>query len=184
MGLERLAAEIEAKAKAELDAELARRSQEEAKLLASRAERLKAIDDASQRILEVESRREKVQRLARAKVEARKLLYEARERRIGTGLKSARDALADYTKSSDYPKLLEKMVEHATEVLGPKVKLLARSADLPTLKSVAGRGVPASAAPMIGGLIAETPDGKRRLDLSFDDLLRLKEDRVREILSR
>jgi len=32
-------------------------------------------------------------------------------------------------------------------------------------------------------LIAETPDGSRRLNLSFDELLRLREDRVRELLA-
>jgi hypothetical protein len=31
--------------------------------------------------------------------------------------------------------------------------------------------------------VAETPDGSRRLNLSFDELLRLHEDRVRELLS-
>jgi hypothetical protein len=33
------------------------------------------------------------------------------------------------------------------------------------------------------GLLAETLDGDRQLNLSFDELLRLREDRVRELLA-
>ena len=37
-------------------------------------------------------------------------------------------------------------------------------------------------SPILGGLVASTPDGHRRLDLSLDELLRLREGEVRELL--
>ena len=47
----------------------------------------------------------------------------------------------------------------------------------------AGKGFDDTPAPILGGLIAVTSDGSRRLNLSFDELLRLREDQVRTLLA-
>ena len=71
----------------------------------------------------------------------------------------------------------------ATDSLGKQLKISGRAEDAALLAKVAGKCFDPAPLPIVGGLIAETPDGSRRLKLSFDELLRLREDRVREILA-
>jgi vacuolar-type H+-ATPase subunit E/Vma4 len=75
------------------------------------------------------------------------------------------------------------MVAVATDSLGKQVRVSGRSEDAALLAKVGGNGFDPTPQAILGGLIAETPDGSRRLNLSFDELLRLREDRVREILA-
>jgi vacuolar-type H+-ATPase subunit E/Vma4 len=75
------------------------------------------------------------------------------------------------------------MVGVATSTLGKQLKITGRAEDAAVLAKVAGKSFDPAPQPILGGLIAETPDGRRRLNLSFDELLRLNEDRLRELLA-
>ena len=75
------------------------------------------------------------------------------------------------------------MVAAATDELGKGVRIRGRSEDAALLQKVAGKAFDPAPVPIVGGLIAATANGDRRLNLSFDELLRMREDRVRELLN-
>lgn len=160
---------------------------EEARTVASIArERDARIDElrrASAATSALETSRERAQRLAAAKLESRKKLYEARERRLVRSVASTRAILSDFTKSPSYPAVLERMLDAATDQLGKTVKVMGRAEDAGLLGKVAGKAFDPTPVPIVGGLVARTPNGDRQLNLSFDELLRLREDRVRELFA-
>ena len=183
MSLESLVDEIRRRGEADLAAITAQRDSERAKIVAERDRRLAELRSASARATEAEVDRERAQGIAAAKLQARKLLYEAREERLEGALRETRALLEEYTRSAQYPLVLKRMVAAANSALGKQLRISGRAEDGSTLAKVAGKSFDPTPQPILGGLIAETPDGSRRLNLTFDELLRLREDRVREILA-
>ncbi|MGA8603509.1 MAG: V-type ATP synthase subunit E family protein [Thermoplasmata archaeon] len=183
MSLESLVDEIRRRGEADLAALTARRDEEAAKVSAEKDRRLAELRSESAKATEAEVARERAQRLAGAKLQARKLLYEAREERLTSAIGETRALLQEYTRSAEYPTVLKRMVAVATGSLGKQLRVSGRTEDAALLAKVAGKSFDPTPQPIVGGLVAETPDGSRRLNLSFDELLRLREDRVREILA-
>jgi vacuolar-type H+-ATPase subunit E/Vma4 len=183
MSLESLVDEIRQRAEAELQATIDWQKAESARTIADRDRRVAEIHAAAQHATEIEAARERSQRIAGAKLQARKQLYEAREQRLEEGLRETRELLADYTTSAAYPAVLKRMVEVANVSLGRQLRISGRSVDAPILAKIAGKSFDPTGQPILGGLIAETTDKSRRLNLSFDELLRLREDQVRELLA-
>ncbi|MCI4337708.1 MAG: V-type ATP synthase subunit E [Thermoplasmata archaeon] len=183
MTLERLVAEIQSKGAAELEAAQHSHAQQTAQLAAERDRRVRELREATARQAQEESNRERQRRLAGAKMQARKLEYEARERALGSSLNGARQLLGEYTHSSDYPEVLRRMYGFAVDRLGKDLRVTGRVEDASLLKSIAGRGFDPAPVPILGGLVAESADRDRRLTLSFDELLRLHESQLRELLA-
>lgn len=183
MTLERLVAEIQAQGERELAEETRRFEAERTRLLTDRSQRSSAIHDDFRTRAEAEGRRERTQRVAGARMQARKLAYESQESAMVASLRAVRDLLRSFTASEEYPDVLRRMYAVATDELGRDVRISGRAEDAAQLKSLAGRTFDATPLPILGGLVAETPDGERRLTLTFDELLRLREDRVRALLA-
>ena len=183
MSLESLVEEIRRRGEADLAAAQSEEAQAAQKLAAERDARVAQIRADSAKATANEVARERAQRLAGAKLEARKLLYEARERRLERSVQSTRTLLSDFTESDDYPAVLKRMYAAATDQLGKQLKVRGRSEDAALLQKVAGKAFDSDPVTILGGLVAETNDGSRRLNLSFDELLRLREDKVRELLA-
>lgn len=183
MSLESLVEEIRQHAEAELAATIQNQRTEEARIQSERDQKVAEIRATGQRATETEVARERAQRLAAAKLEARQLLYEARERRLEDGLRETRSLLSAYTSSAAYPAVLKRMVDAANASLGRQIRISGRSEDAAALAKVAGKAFDPTPRPILGGIVAETTDQSRRLNLSFDELLRLREDEVRELLA-
>jgi vacuolar-type H+-ATPase subunit E/Vma4 len=183
MSLESLVEEIRRRGEADLAAVIANRDAESAKILAETDRRLSGVHAEGARATDAEVARQRAQRLAAAKLLARKLLYEAREKRLEGAIEETGALLREYTRSPEYPAVLRRMVAAAQESLGKPVRVSGRSEDAPLLSKVSGKSFDPTPQPILGGLIAETPDGSRRLNLSFDELIRLREDQVRELLA-
>ncbi|MGA8276097.1 MAG: V-type ATP synthase subunit E family protein [Thermoplasmata archaeon] len=183
MSLESLVAEIRTRGQAELGTIEVARAAEAGRIAANRDTEIAALQLEATRLADAEAARERAQRIAAAKLKARKLLYEAREARLEQAIQETRTLLRTYADSDEYPATLKRMFEVATNRLGKQIRVLGRSSDASKLAKVAGKSVDATPLPILGGLVAETSDGSRRLNLSFDELLRLHEDRVRELLS-
>jgi len=183
MSLETLVEEIRRHGEAEEAALLARVKDESTRLLGDRDRRIVDLRAQAEQATATEVARERAQRVAAAKLKARKLLYEAREARLSAAIAETRDLLLQFTKSGAYPSVLKRMVQTATDALGPKVRISGRAEDATVLQRAAGKAFDPTPRAIVGGLVAETPDGNRRLNLSFDELLRLREDRVRELLA-
>ncbi len=183
MSLESLVEEIRQHAEAELRATLDHEKAEAARIAADRDQKIAELRANAQRATEADVARERAQRVAAAKLQARKMLYEARERRLEDGLKETRTLLANYTASPAYPAVLKRMTEVAARSLGKQLRISGRADDAAVLAKVAGKAFDPTPQPILGGLVAETTDQSRRLNLSFDELLRLREDEVRELLA-
>ncbi len=183
MPLEDLIEEIRRRGEAELAQITADRDRAASEIAADRDRQVAEIQKASGEASRSEIARERVQRLAAAKLQGRKRLYEAREARLEQAIIDTRKLLADYTGSSEYPDALKRMYAEATATLGKQVRVSGRAEDAALLQKVAGKSFNARPQPILGGLVAETPDGSRRLNFSFDELLRLHEDKVRELLA-
>lgn len=183
MPLERLVEEIRSRANVELERERHRIAEETARVVADRDRRVGELKSESARLTEIESARDRAQRLAAAKLQARKLQYEAQEARVGGSLRQVRDLLEEFTETPEYAQVLKRMVATATDQLGKQIRIVGRAKDAALLKGAAGKAFDPTPASILGGLIAETSDGSRRLNLTFDELARLREDRVRALLA-
>lgn len=183
MSLESLVDEIRAHGEAELKAIAEARQRTEASIAQARDQKIAQLRADGTRGAELEASRLQAQRVAAAKLAARKELYTAREQRLARSLEETRELLAAFTEEAEYANVLKRMVSAASETLGPSLKVSGRAEDAALLRRVAGKAFDASPRPILGGVVAESPDGRRRLDLSFDELLRLRGDKVRELLA-
>ncbi|HZY70951.1 MAG TPA: V-type ATP synthase subunit E family protein [Thermoplasmata archaeon] len=181
MGLEKLLDEIRSRGESELAAELTRTAKERTAITEERDRKVASVGEGLRSSADREADRIRAQAVAGAKVKSRQLLYRAMETRAEQALERARRELAKFTKSPEYPKVLEAMVDEATDRLGGKVRIRAREEDAALVKAAAGRAFQADPERILGGIVAETADGARRLNLSFDELLRRNADRVREL---
>lgn len=182
MSLERLVEEIRQRAQAELEEEARRADAEAAKLRGEHGRRAEAARAEAARLTKVDAARERAQRIASAKLQARKGEFEARERRMVAALGDAREALQAFAASPEYPEALKRMYANAVDRLGKGTRVRGRAEDAARLKALARTGFDPEPLPVIGGLVAESADGSRRLNLSLDELLRLREDEVRALL--
>jgi vacuolar-type H+-ATPase subunit E/Vma4 len=176
MSLERLVEEVRRRSESELEAERASFAEEARKILAKRDDELKGIAQEAERSLALETARIQTTETARAKVEGRKLVFEARQRAAERSLQDARRRLGDFTGSPEYAALLKRLYRYALQRLGKPVRVFGRPEDAAVLKTLAGKGYSAGPVAIAGGVIAESSDGSRRLDLSFGELLRRRED--------
>ncbi|MGI0054473.1 MAG: V-type ATP synthase subunit E [Thermoplasmata archaeon] len=183
MSLDRLVEEIRARGAAEQSKILAKTQAELAQIAEERDRRVVELTTVTERTAAIEATREKTQRVAAAKLRSRQRLYEAREARLKQSLGETRELLARFVQSPEYPQVLERMYRLAQQELGSNVRVRGRSEDSTVLKRIASKAFVAEPEPIVGGLVAESPDGLRQLDLSFNELLRLREDRVRELLA-
>lgn len=183
MPLDELVQEIRSRSDAEIREANEKIEAERRRLEEDRARRLAAIEEESEKQTELEVARLRAQKRAGAKLQARKLLYETREKRMTQSLEETRAMLREYAESPEYKAVLERMHEFALQELGKGLRISGRKEDASLLRGVAGKNFDPTPAPILGGVIAATADGARRLNLSFDELLRLREDRVRELLA-
>ncbi len=183
MTLERLVEEIRARAESEIAAVQKAAEAEAQAIEAERARRLDALRRELRQATDQEIARERTQRISAARLEARQRLDAAREARLERGIAETRRLLAEFTASPRYAATLARMVEEARRVLGPEFKVEGRREDASLLREAAGAAFDPTPRPILGGLIARTVDGRRELNLSLDELLRLREDRVRARLA-
>ena len=182
MSLERLVAEIESRAQQEIAAEQARFEKEQAAIVTDRTQRIEATRAEILRRATQDAARERTRRIAGARLEAKKLGYEFQEARTQELLEAVKGQLAKYTATPEYAKLLKRMYSASASRLGKDLKVRGRTEDAKLLRSIAGAGYDDQPIPVIGGFVAETADGSRRLNLTFDEILRLREDELRSVL--
>lgn len=185
MTLQTLVKEIEARSAKEVR-DLESKLEAERKSVEEQArEESGRIKTEADRRAQLEATRERARLVAAAKLQAKRMLFEAREKRTAAALEDVRQRLAAYAKTPEYAPLLTNMATAGAAALGGDVRLLARPEDEPLLPAKL-RALVDDDRPLrtAGGLIVEKKDGSRALNFTFEELLRLREDRVREILSR
>jgi V/A-type H+-transporting ATPase subunit E len=113
-----------------------------------------------------------------AKLQSKKLVFDATEKLLENNIVALRDALAEYAASPAYGELLAKMASYASKRLGGKITVACRKQDEAALKA-AGAKIASTNLNSIGGFKADSEDGSLELDLTFEEILRSREDEVR-----
>lgn len=181
MASESLLEEVEAKRKKtieSLESEYGAKKQEVLK----RAEEQKTyLTQSSNNEAAAASQRESVRITGAAKLQAKKMLFDATETMLENNIASLRRVLGELADSKDYPDLLSRMLAHASKRLGGEPGIICRPADAAVLKR-AGARILASNLNAMGGFKAESRDGTLELDLTFEELLRTREEEVRAFI--
>jgi V/A-type H+/Na+-transporting ATPase subunit E len=126
------------------------------------------------------SNREAARIVESAKLKAKKILFEAINANMDTTFKTVKNEMKAFAQKPEYKETLLRMVSYAKNTLGPDIVIHCRECD----RSVLG-AMNAPIGPSIdtlGGIIAEDREGKKELDLTFEELLRTSEDKVKSFL--
>lgn len=136
------------------------------------------ISDSSRKEAAALAQRERIRIGGAAKLQSKKMIFDATERMLENNISGLKQALADLAGSKEYSDLLGKMLNYATARLGGNIGVRCRAADAATLKKLGAR-VSSSNLESAGGFKATNSDGTLELDLTFEELLRNKEEEAR-----
>ncbi len=166
------------KGKVESDAIVAEARAEHDRMLAEvRAEAAKALGDAEERARQTAERR-RVQELARAELEARKIALAAQKEVLDEVYQRT---LARLANLSDGESLLRQLLKTNQAEWKAGGKVYASPKDQSVVRGIVGSAY-AGTTDCVGGVIIESADGSRRTDLRYESLLRdVWDDSVREI---
>jgi V/A-type H+-transporting ATPase subunit E len=177
MGLEEIIENIDADTRAKVASILdgagkdAQRIREEAQKRANdhiEAIKKKAQNDASRLI---------ARELSRANIESRRIYQDAITSVIDGTLESLSKSLQEYTKSTDYPSLLNKLATLAAKELGSDCIIYVQKADISKIKKVTG-SIAEAKEEFVGGLKALSSDKKMSVDFTLENIFENLKDEV------
>ena len=140
-------------------------------------ERTTIIESAKKQAAEA-SLREKIKTEGAAKLQAKKMIFDATEKMLENNIMNLRNALEDLARSKEYTELLPSMVGYASKRLGGEIRVNCRPGDVVIMKKI-GAEIASSNLNAIGGFKAERKDGTQEIDLTFDEILRSRDEEVR-----
>ncbi len=143
-------------------------------------EKLKEIKEKYENESENKSQREFARITESARLEAKKILFDAINMNMSSALDAIKLELKNYTKKADYKKTLEKMVLYAKRHLGEDIIIKCRESDTPYLKEM--KVTIGSGIATMGGFVAVDKSQSREIDLTFEELLENHEDEVKNFL--
>jgi len=148
-------------------------------------ERAKLVSLEKQAEAEVEKvlKEQRNERLAWARLEAKRLVSEAREDAINNAIDAIFSSLNELRKSKEYKDFVSKNVSAAVKELGGKITVHVVKADKNLLPKLPKGCKVAADLDALGGAILETQDGKMRIDLTLETLMELKRDELRKRIS-
>ncbi len=115
-----------------------------------------------------------------ARLEAKKILFDAINMNMSVALDAIKHELKNSTKKADYKKTLEKMVLYAKRYLGDDIIIKCREPDIPYLKEM--KVTVGSSISTMGGIVALDKSQSREIDLTFEELLENNEDEIKNFL--
>ncbi len=178
MGVDALLKEVEDRRKKALEALEAEYAAKRDEVKKRTEEQLAYIMENAKKEAAVASQREKIRIQGASKLQAKKIMFDATEKMLESNIGALKQSLAELASSPAYPELLQKMARYASKRLGGKIAVTCRKADEATLKA-AGAKVASADLNSMGGFVADSEDGTLELDLTFEELLRGREDDVR-----
>jgi V/A-type H+-transporting ATPase subunit E len=178
MGVDALLREVEDRRKKALDALEAEYAAKREEVKKRTAEQVAYIMESAKREAVVLAQKEVTKIEGAAKLQAKKLLFDATEKLLEHNISALKDALAEYASSPAYAELLARMAKYASKRLGGKIAVTCRKQDEPSLRA-AGAKIASTDLNAIGGFKADSEDGTLELDLTFEEILRSREDEVR-----
>ncbi len=178
MGIDALLKEVEDRRRKALEALEAEYSAKREEVKKRTDEQLAYLSESARREGASLAQKETTKVEGAAKLQAKKLTFDATERLLESNTENLRQALAEFAASSSYPEILPKMVRYASKRLGGKIGVICRKADESALKK-AGVKIVSTDLTALGGFKAESEDRTLELDLTFEEILRSRQDDVR-----
>ncbi len=180
MSLEDLKSSLLSEAKQEAD-RILKNAESEANQLISTAEK-----DSKAELERVKAELEekidviKSEKLAAAKLDAKKIVAEGKEAAVLAAIDALYEELKNFTKTKRYGDWLSRLAKEAEKELGKDIIIHVRKGHGKYLKS---KKV-VEDLDSVGGLIAETKDGSVRLNLTFESIISKKEDLLRASIAK
>ena len=178
MGVDALLKEVEDRRTKALEALEAEYSSKRDEVKKRSAEQVAYIMESAKKEAVSLSQKEVTKIEGAAKLQSKKLLFDATEKLLENNIAALKDALAELASSPSYDELLAKMAKYASKRLDGKISVACRKQDEAALKA-AGAKVASTTLNSIGGFKATSVDGSLELDLTFEEILRSREDEVR-----
>jgi vacuolar-type H+-ATPase subunit E/Vma4 len=160
-----------------LETELAKAKKE---IEQAKETKIKELQDHYLNEAKTKSNREAARIVESAKLKAKKILFEAINANMDTTFKTIKNEMKTFAQKPEYKETLQRMVSYAKNTLGPDIIIRCREGDhfvLGEMNVQIG-----SSMNTLGGIIAEDNEGKKELDLTFEELLRTSEDKVKSFL--
>lgn len=129
----------------------------------------------------IKSQKEYAKIVEASKLQAKKILFESINENMDSTFDVIKQEMKNYVQKPDYKNLLKKMITFSKNTLGSDAKIHCRTNDTSIFKEM---NIPVVDPPIntLGGIISEDKQGTRELDLTFEELLRTKEDDVKGFL--
>ena len=143
-------------------------------------EKLREIEEKSENEAENKAQREYARITESARLEAKKILFDAINTNMSTSVDAIKNELKNYTKKADYKKTLEKMILYAKRHLGDDITVKCRESDIPYIKDM--KVIMGSSISTMGGIMAVDKSQSKEIDLTFEELLENQEDEIKNFL--
>ena len=129
----------------------------------------------------IKSQKEYARIVEASRLQAKKILFESINENMDSTFDIIKQEMKNYVQKPDYKNLLKKMITFSKNTLGQDAIIHCRANDNSILKEM---DIPIVDPPLntLGGIVAEDKQGTRELDLTFEELLRTKEDDVKGFL--
>lgn len=181
MAAESLLKEVEDKRKKTIASLESEYSAKKAEVTNRAAEQKTYISESSRKEADSLAQRERIRISGAAKLQSKKTLFDATEQMLENNIAALKQSLADIAGSKEYQGLLSKMAAYASKRLGGNISVACRTSDAAALKKL-GVKVTSSNLETVGGFKATSTDGTLELDLTFEELLRNREDDARAFI--
>lgn len=177
MSIETFIEETKRRKEKELEALAGRLAEEKTALRTKTDNTIKTMHEYFSNEAKLKSEREAARIVEAARLQARKMLFDAININLDTAFEVIKAQLRSYTKSDEYKESLHKVIATAKKNLGPNIKVHCREQDRAPLSDLGITVV--KTIQTIGGVLAENENGSKELDLTFEELLRIHEDEVK-----
>ncbi len=181
MSAESLLKEVEEKRKKTIEMLEAEYSAKKAEVTNRTTEQKAYISNSSKKEADALVQRERIRIGGAAKLQSKKMIFDATEQMLENNIAALRQSLADVAGSKEYQGLLSKMVAYASKRLGGNISVACRQTDAAALKKL-GVKIASSNLETAGGFKATNSNGTLELDLTFEELLRNREDDARAFI--
>jgi vacuolar-type H+-ATPase subunit E/Vma4 len=178
---EPLLKEVEEKRKKTIDMLEAEYSAKNAEVTNRAAEQNAYILASSKKEAAALAQKERIKIVGAAKLQSKKMVFDATEKMLEANITALKQVLADQSGAKDYPDLLSKMVSYASQRLGGSISVRCRPSDAAILKKLGVKEI-SSNLEGAGGFKATSADGTLELDLTFEDLLRDRQEEIRALI--
>ncbi len=180
MSIETFLLEIENRKKKELDRLNTELLDKRTEIQIRKDAEIKDIQERYTKEAKLKSEREYARIIESARLEAKKILFDAINANLESALNAIKQEINNFTKTSQYKKVLADMVNTSKKKLEQNITVYCREEDHVILKDM--EVTIGSSIQTLGGILAENKNRTKELDLTFEELLRTQEDEVKGFL--